>query len=611
MSSEDVSSGPHAAKGKGRARPEDFDERTPLLASGSGAHHDPEPAAPRRRRLFAKLLSVFLYTLSFCVLFFVIVLLIAYSYGSRASGISSDELIQRALVTRGPDRLDVLNVTGDGGIWVKVRGRVGLDAGGVIGVAAEENESYAKYWWKSIGRWGIEQLDTITVNLSTVDIFSKHDYLAEVVIPPLDLPLTADPPDNDGWLTEVTIPVYIQPTKNITALLRFAHESWRDGTMRVEAHVGRAAVRGGHLNESGWRSALSAVRTDVVSHVSMRVPHLPGLPRPGTHQPLPPASQLVTLTSFKLESNDSQLAVYANATAINPTPENFHYAAGPIPFTIALPAKNSSQQLIPVAAVHTAPFTLTHPNISVSLAGHILPLTMNASAAVSRVLANYVSARDSEVSVSCPLLPGFNVTATFPALRPKPRILRDVTIKNMKIKSGLNGGMLASGTVFARIVLPLGFHVGLNVSRVLPDVLVFDGAVPIQDKSSPAYIGDAPPAPPLPDPLPDRAFGHIRPDDWVPSMSFPIESGEHEGTAVEVYADMVDVPLEILPGRDRQFRNFVGKVIFSANGAVAGVQGVAAVAVDVQGLPLEHGEMELEGLPFRGRVRIGKDTLLL
>ena len=51
-------------------------------------------------------------------------------------------------------------------------------------------------------------------------------------------------------------------------------------------------------------------------------------------------------------------------------------------------------------------------------------------------------------------------------------------------------------------------------------------------------------------------------------------------------------------------------MIFSSNGAVAGVKGVAAVAVNVEGLPLDHGDMELDGLPFKGMVRIGKDTLL-
>lgn len=53
-------------------------------------------------------------------------------------------------------------------------------------------------------------------------------------------------------------------------------------------------------------------------------------------------------------------------------------------------------------------------------------------------------------------------------------------------------------------------------------------------------------------------------------------------------------------------------MIFGTNGALAGVQGVAAVAVHVRGLPFENGkggEMELEGLPFQGSVRIGKRSL--
>ena len=158
------------------------------------------------------------------------------------------------------------------------------------------------------------------------------------------------------------------------------------------------------------------------------------------------------------------------------------------------------------------------------------------------------------MAISTPLIPELFVNATFPALRPKPQILRDVTIRNMKIKTSNGGGMLASGTVYAQVVLPPGFHVSLNVTRVLPDVLIFDGEAPDEGTRSP------PPAPPLPDPLPERAFGHIRPDDWVPSTSIPIPSEEGDGSAVEVYAQIVDVPLEVLPGRDREFRNFVGKV---------------------------------------------------
>lgn len=73
-------------------------------------------------------------------------------------------------------------------------------------------------------------------------------------------------------------------------------------------------------------------------------------------------------------------------------------------------------------------------------------------------------------------------------------------------------------------------------------------------------IAMSPPAPSLPDPLPERAFAHIRPEDWLASESEPVESGEGEGSAVAVSANIVDVPLEVLPGREREFSNFVSKV---------------------------------------------------
>lgn len=56
------------------------------------------------------------------------------------------------------------------------------------------------------------------------------------------------------------------------------------------------------------------------------------------------------------------------------------------------------------------------------------------------------------------------------------------------------------------------------------------------------------------------------------------------------------------------------QVIFGSEGALAGVSGIAAVNVHVQGLPIGGagedgwGEMELHGLPFHGDVRIGKKT---
>lgn len=296
---------------------------------------------------------------------------------------------------------------------------------------------------------------------------------------------------------------------------------------------------------------------------------MPGLPPPGHHNPLPEPSRLVTLQSFRIESEDSQIVIFANATAVNPMPSNFHYDVPAVPFTISLPLLNDTRRFVPVAAVHTSPFSLTRPNVSLAISGHVLPLKDNVSSTLSAFLANYVTATDSEVVISSPLFPDITVDAIFPALRPKPQILRDVTIRNMKIRTDAAGSMLASGTVYALVVLPKGFRVGLNVTRVLPDVLVFDGEVP-PEEDIPAFSNDhspsTPPPPPLPDPLPARAFGHIRPEDWLSSTSVAIETSPGEGTGVEVLADIVDVPVEVLPGRDREFRNFVGKVSPSMSG---------------------------------------------
>ena len=134
----------------------------------------------------------------------------------------------------------------------------------------------------------------------------------------------------------------------------------------------------------------------------------------------------------------------------------------------------------------------------------------------------------------------------------------------MKIKpSGTT--FLASGVVQASIVLPKGIAVGMTVYKVLPEVIIFDGEVP-----SSIVVGrnsddtdDLPPKMPLPDPLPERAFGHIRPRDWLPSVSEPIQlRDEEEGSAYTISAKVVDVPLEVLPGRQKEFRNFIGKVCF-------------------------------------------------
>jgi hypothetical protein len=223
-----------------------------------------------------------------------------------------------------------------------------------------------------------------------------------------------------------------------------------------------------------------------------------------------------------------------------------------IPFVVSLPSVLNPLLTVPVASVSTAPFALTHPNITLEISGHALPVVPESAVALSTFLTRYLSGESNPILISSPLVSGLSVDTLFPAPNPRPQVLHNVTIRNMKIKPG--SPFLASGTVSGRVVLPRGINIDLNVSRLLPDVLIYDGEVTDSDP------GTVPPPTPLPDPLPARAFGHLRPDDWLPASCEAVVPGEGEGAAFAVEANIVNVPLEVLPGRQKEFSDFVSKV---------------------------------------------------
>ena len=251
---------------------------------------------------------------------------------------------------------------------------------------------------------------------------------------------------------------------------------------------------------------------------------------------------------------------------------------------------------------------------------------------------------------------------------------------------GKDGEIFTNGIVWARLVMPRGINVPVNATDVWPDVLVFDGQVPKEDESDlpqttlteevalpmgihipiptwwpnplphrklPKSRLPFPPMPPinlpshrngdggdndgerepppLPDPIPERAFARIRPDAWLAARTIPdtspdngeedgwiiinVAGGEEEnGWSATVTSEVHDVPLQILPGREALFRSFISKVLLSKDGALAGVKGTSAVRAAVPGLLAgkddEDGKrgsrLELRDLPFEGVVRIGK-----
>ncbi|OCB87323.1 hypothetical protein A7U60_g5652 [Sanghuangporus baumii] len=628
--------GEHSAqrKGKCRAAPEEISETTPLLDASQPLIQDDDPSASsfrRRRRLILLLATVFFTTLGLCFVVVLILFLLTYSYSPKLSNSVRDEVLNRAVVIRGPDHVDVLNAT-EGSIWVQIDMRVGLDAGTAIDVVLEADkgekvDSGSTAIRRTIARWLAGRLRTVTVSADEASLFSNDRLIANMTMPTVSVPLTLDAPDDFSWLTNLSFPVLVNVTDNASDLEVIAQEAWRSGVLLLSASVRHVHVYGGVKGEDGWRRRLNLTQEIVAIPSRIKVPELPGLPLPGKGTPFPGLSDLVTLESFNISSTNHSVYINATASLIDPLPTSLQMKIPSVPFSVSLPDANNTNETVTVTTGQTKPFSLTHPNITLRLSGTVTPLPRSSSPLLSSFLSSYLAGHDAPIVVGTPLLPSLKIPTFFPAPHPKPRILRDVHIKDMRI-SFHGESVLASGTINAQVVLPSGVNVLVDARKIWPDVLVFDGKVPSEEEFTPSrvivdntqsYDEDENdddratiPKDPLPSPLPDRAFARIRPDDWLPAKSFPIPDSDNN--AYDVTAQVVDVPLEVLPGRDNLLRSFISKVLFSGReGALAGVKGTAAVGVAVAGLPVVDDKDEEEGgvhvfeltrLPFSGTYNI-------
>ena len=596
---------PHAStdKGKQRAATPEPSERTPLLPSSSSyiiRQSRPDSAPPERpphQNLLRRLLIVFLATLLACVVVLALIVVFALSYSSRVSNLTVQDIIDRGLVIEGPDHIEVLNVTKEDGVWIKVDARVGLDIGSVLEIHPNDRDLIWTEIWKGLGRWGVLKVGTISVQLSQITVASRSNpllTLAVLTTSTIELPLSSNPPDSLDWLTPVAIPLKIRPTERIKDLVNFANESWMSGIVQLSGTIPSARVVGGKVGEHTWRDNISIKRSNFSVALSTEsellrpiflfaiqqfpVPQLPGLPNPGKNTPFPPFSQLVTLETFRIFSDFPRLLVDASATVLTPLPTSMNLTVPPLPFIISVPLHQDSaltDNISPVVHVDTDPLTLTYPNTTIDIHGHIVTLTHDSFPSLSSFVTSYLKGKSPRILLSTPLLPDITFGTVFPALDHRPQVLRNVTIKEMKIRPLASGTMLASGTVFANAVLPKGMDMSLQVDAVYPQLLVYDGPVPdgepvrTEGVTSENEDDGLPDPMPLPDPLPANAFAHIRPEEWLESISVPLDHEGEEGAVFAVSAKIVDIPLEVLPGRQREFRNFVRKVWHIAIGPSA------------------------------------------
>ena len=232
-----------------------------------------------------------------------------------------------------------------------------------------------------------------------------------------------------------------------------------------------------------------------------------------------------------------------------------------LPFVVSLPTSDPDTH-VSIASAEAQSFSLTHPNVTLLISGRVLPLPVTAIEALATFASRYLSLQPNPISISSPLLPSLVVHTDFPSPATKPKVLRDVTIRNMKVKP-YGTEFLASGEVFGLIVLPKGMNFQMDVKQIMPDLLVFNGDV--DDALPLGALGNVPSR--LPQPLPPRAFGHILPDDWLDAQS-AYDGADEEGSIFSVSASIVDVPIQVLPGREEEFSQFVSKVCLIS--AVAG-----------------------------------------
>lgn len=230
-----------------------------------------------------------------------------------------------------------------------------------------------------------------------------------------------------------------------------------------------------------------------------------------------------------------------------------------------------------------------------------------------------------------------DVPISFPGSK-VTELIKNVTINDLKISPHPfeKDKLLCSGTVMGEINMPGQLStVDIQITHMWPDILVYDGKPPSMrhdksmerntrpaskfslldgaldtlkqftlldnsDKPDKPNKPEPEPAPPLPDPLPEKAFGRVRPYDFAPAETF-IDPEDPKGERKLLRAVLTDVPFTVLPGRGALFRSFTWKLL-TGQGALVGIEGTSRAKVWNAGL----GLLQLRNLPVKGAFMLGK-----
>lgn len=326
------------------------------------------------------------------------------------------------------------------------------------------------------------------------------------------------------------------------------------------------------------------------------MPVIPNFPPPGKPLNL---TQLVDVRAYNVSTDDG-LRIAVRAAVPNPgltwdTVKRFDFG---VPFDVEL-------QKVPVAQGVATLSGASKTHIFVSVEGLGTQLTGKAEKPLARFVQRFMKGQANSVTVRgqakadpglpptkpappylAKSLPDVVVDLDFPGPDPVPELVKSMSIEDMSIEQGEEGGMVASGTMVALLVMPKGLEgVRLNVTGVRPDVLIYDGETPPQVPYDPKHP-------------PPRAFSRITTSEFLNATT---QSGD-DGAVIR--APFKQLPLRVLDGHESVFQNFIKKIIFQ-RGALAGIDGISDARA---ALPI--GEMEVEGLPVNGSMWVGRNTLL-
>ncbi|KAF8343990.1 uncharacterized protein EI90DRAFT_3027798 [Cantharellus anzutake] len=634
--------------------------------TGSASGNNNSRSYSGRRRTWVRALVWFLSFLSLSLFFFIIIVLFLFSSFDRAPAArrAPAELLAHGIRWE-TSSVSLDNVTG-GDVDITVHGVLGFDTDWILGV--DTDASVLAPLRRSLTRWAIGHIGDLKVAPTTASLYGrlgKVDVLIANVSTREEATISVVPTKRGGivHMQDVHIPLRIRSPNNSMSVLKWSNRTWTEGKANIRVYLPEATVSA--ARSAWWLPNFSRKEHDINASAKFKLPQTPdGFPSPGEPFALSKVFTLVNYSMGILNSKHGahEIGFSALASLLLPLTQstllklNLPSDLPQFRFQVSLiNGEGGVNRTVPFVLLSTSPeldngtsdSELASVNFPVK--GSLLPLLPSTVPPLSRLVSNYLSAQSSIIILSsAPLAKGKSLISlpptpiTIPGPSKRPKILKNITVKNMHLSPSKSGDTLvASGTLFATYGLPTAMQdltPLIDIRKVWPDTLIFNGEVPpdtFRDDNEGSGRIMTPGENPLPDPLPERAFARILPEDWIPAHEVPPENAadilnrneasskwmDMQGGVVTgvVTAEIVDVPLQILPGRDAEFQAFVRKIMLSRGAGVpAGVKGTAAIGIRVEGLTLprsafsrpdeddDQQDIELEGLTFEGNVTVGK-----